>query len=376
METTIDGTEAVTETTTSAPVINGAEILDEVERYLRRFAVLPSSHAATAITLWAAATHAAQAFDCAPRLALISTEPASGKTRVLDLLTLLVAKPEPMFDMTGPSLFSLISAEHPTIMLDETDQFFGRGGGGGKRNVIAILNTGYRRGATVLRMERGAAVRYDVFCPVALAGLGKLTDTIDSRCVKVKMRQRKAGEKCDRYIPRYHAPLGQQIGKALGAWATSVGAELATAEPELPDGVEDRAAELWWPLLSIADIAGGSWPERAREACVALARGDSSGERDVKPPALQLLDDLASVWPAGADRMATADLVRELLTLPDSPWAAMWSPMTAPREIAALLESHGIKPAKIRIGERTMQGYRRPAYLPEAAKREAEAVPA
>ena len=199
MNTNDDGTETVTEpqdTMQAAPepepAIDGAEILDETERFLRRFAVLPSSHAATAVTLWAGMTHAFQAFDTAPRLALLSTEPAAGKTRVLDLLTLLVAKPEPMFDMTGPSLFSLISSEHPTIMLDETDQFFGRGGGGGKRNVIAILNVGYRRGATVLRMERGAPVRHDVYCPVAFAGLGKLPDTIDSRSVKVKMRPRKA----------------------------------------------------------------------------------------------------------------------------------------------------------------------------------------
>lgn len=367
MEDTTGAAEAAPEppeTTPAAPQIDGAAMLDETERFIRRFAVLPSSHAATAVTLWAAMTHAFQAFDCAPRLALLSTEPASGKTRVLDLLALLAAKPEPMFDVTGPSLFALISAEHPTIMLDETDQFFGRGGGGGKRNVTAILNVGYKRGASVLRMERGAPIRYDVFCPVAFAGLGKLPDTIDSRCVKVKMRRRKTGETCDRYIPKYHAPLGQAIGKALGAWATSVGAELATAEPELPDGVEDRAAELWWPLLSLAEQAGGRWPERAREACVALIHGDSQGEKDTQPPALQLLTDMAAVWPSGADRMPTADLVRALLELPGAQWAGMWSPMTAPREIAALLDGHGIRPVKIRVGDKTVQGYYRPAQIP------------
>ncbi len=361
-----DAAVAVTKADFGTQEYDGATALDEAGRFLRRFAVFPSSHAATAVTLWAAMTHSFQAFDCAPRLALLSSEPASGKTRVLDLLALLAAKPEPLFDVTGPAMFALISQEHPTIMLDETDQFFGRGGGGGKRNVLAILNVGYRRGASVLRMERGAPVRYDVYGPVAFAGLGKLPDTIDSRCVKVKMRRRKPGEACDRFIPRYHAPLGQELGKALGAWATSVGAELATAEPELPDGVEDRAAELWWPMLSVADAAGGEWPAKAREACVALLRGDSAGEKDTQPPAVQLLADMAAVWPEGADRMPTAELVPALLALQGSPWAGMWTPMTAPREIAALLEPRGIKPVKVRVpvpGEdgktRPLQGFTR-----------------
>jgi hypothetical protein len=316
------------------------------------------------VTLWAAHTHAFQAFDVTPRLALLGEESRCGKTRVMDLLNSLVARPEFLADLTGPTLFTMI-ADEPTILVDETDEFFGRGGKGGNRQVRTILNVGYRRGARVPRMNKGAVEKHPVYAPAAFAGIGKLPETLQSRCVVIPMRRRREGEACDRYIPRYHAPLGLAVGAALGSWTASVGAELATAEPELPDGVEDRAAELWWTLLAVADAAGSDWPARAREACVALVRGDSAGE-DTQPPAVQLLADMAAVWPVGADRMPTAVLVPALLALQGSPWAGMWTPMTAPREIAALLEPRGIKPVKVRVpvpGEdgktRPLQGFTR-----------------
>jgi hypothetical protein len=36
----------------------------------------------------------------------------------------------------------------------------------------------------------------------------------------------------------------------------------------LPSGLNDRAGEIWEPLLALADLAGGAWPGRAREAAL------------------------------------------------------------------------------------------------------------
>ena len=43
--------------------------------------------------------------------------------------------------------------------------------------------------------------------------------------------------------------------------------ELTAAEPIMPVGIEDRAADAWEPLLAVADAAGGDWPKKARAAC-------------------------------------------------------------------------------------------------------------
>ncbi len=67
--------------------------LDDVETFLRRFVAFPSESAAVAVTLWAAHAHVVHGGENSPRLALLSPEPGSGKTRVLEVLELLVPRP-------------------------------------------------------------------------------------------------------------------------------------------------------------------------------------------------------------------------------------------------------------------------------------------
>ena len=67
-------------------VEDGAQVLAAVEAFLRRFVAYPSDHAAVAVTLWAAHTHVVDRFESSPRLACLSPEPGSGKTRNLEVL--------------------------------------------------------------------------------------------------------------------------------------------------------------------------------------------------------------------------------------------------------------------------------------------------
>ena len=80
---------------------------------------------------------------------------------------------------------------------------------------------------------------------------------------------------------------------------------LAEAEPELP--VEDREADVWEPLIAVADLAGGEWPELARSACKALAGAEdpesgTTGER--------VLSDIRDLFDGG--EMFTATLLDRL----------------------------------------------------------------
>ena len=60
---------------------NGAALLDEIERFHRRFNVFPTEAAYVAVALWDAHAHLLDCFDSTPRLAFLSPEPGSGKTR-------------------------------------------------------------------------------------------------------------------------------------------------------------------------------------------------------------------------------------------------------------------------------------------------------
>jgi Protein of unknown function (DUF3631) len=344
------------------PVMTGSAVLSDAESYLRRFVILPSDHAYVAATLWAGATYCHGAFSALGRLAFLSSEPASGKTRAQDVLSQLCCRPRMELDPTGPVISALISQDHPTLFLDEVDTIFGaRGSASAHRQLRGILNSGYKAGAVVTRLSKSELISTPVYGPVCFAGLGNLPDTLMTRSIVIRMRQRKAGEICETYSPRAHSPLGQMTGAALGSWIASVVTDLSVAWPDMPEGVTDRAEECWSPLLAIADQAGGDWPERARAAAVALTSGQPAD--DVQSPADQLLSDLAMVWPRNGSEpvrnAGSAELLAALRDLPASPWGSLWAPESAAREMSGLLSSRGVSPRKIRPAAGSpCQGYR------------------
>ncbi len=134
----------------------------------------------------------------------------------------------------------------------------------------------------------------------------------------------------------------------------------------MPEGVTDRPADVWEPLLAVADAAGGHWPERARAACVALIKAASEG--DQASLGVKLLTDLRDRVFCGVDRMPTAAILEVLLQLDDAPWSDMSEdgqsskPLTA-RALSKLLSQYvrpdntPIKPRGIRVGATTPKGY-------------------
>ena len=73
--------------------------LDLVESYLRRFVSYPSEHALVAHVLWIAHCHMFERFDTTPRLAFMSAEKESGKSRALEVTALFV--PEPVLSISA-----------------------------------------------------------------------------------------------------------------------------------------------------------------------------------------------------------------------------------------------------------------------------------
>jgi hypothetical protein len=104
----------------TAPSLNGdrfAGLLDRVHGFLGRFVAYPSEHAHVAHTLWVAHTHLMDAWDSTPRIAFLSPEPGSGKTRALELSELLVPRPVEAVNTTPAYLFRKVSDPEglPTI---------------------------------------------------------------------------------------------------------------------------------------------------------------------------------------------------------------------------------------------------------------------
>lgn len=340
---------------------DGAALLDEVELFLGRFVAFPSEAARVAVVLWAAHTHALDAFDSTPRLALLSPEPGSGKSRCLEALDLLVPSPMHALNASPAAVFRSISVPdaRPVLLMDEVDAVFGRRqkGDDPAADLRALLNAGHRRGATIPRCvgPSNDVQRFEVFCAVALAGLGDLPDTVMSRSVLVRMRRRAPGEVVEPFRRRDVEPDGEALRDRLAAWLGSVADDLGKARPLMPHGVEDRDADVWEALLAVADAAGGHWPERARVSAVSLVSLLQGSERSL---GVRLLSDLRVVF-GGADRLSSVDVVHALNLIEEAPWSSLRGGPLDARGLARRLSEYGIESRQLRIGKWAGKGYRR-----------------
>jgi phage/plasmid primase-like uncharacterized protein len=175
-------TAAVADTGASLP-IDAAKLLDDVHHFLGRFVAYPSEHAQVAHALWIAHAHLMTAWENTPRIAFLSPEPGSGKTRALEITETLVPRPVQSVNASSAYLFRKISDPEgaPTILYDEIDTVFGQKAKDNEE-LRGLFNAGHRRGATAGRCVKHGNVisteEFPAYCALAMAGLGALPDTI------------------------------------------------------------------------------------------------------------------------------------------------------------------------------------------------------
>ena len=220
--------ESATSATSATPQVEWDGDLDGllhgIHDYLGRFIAYPSEHAHVAHTLWCAHTHQMDAWESTPRIAFLSPEPGSGKTRALEVSELLVPRPVEAVNTTPAYLFRKVSDPDglPTILYDEIDTLFGPKAKDNEE-IRGMLNAGHRRGAVAGRcVTKGKIVvteELPAYCAVALAGLGDLPDTLLTRAVVVRMKRRAPGEKVEPFRHRVHKDAGHALRDRLAAWA-------------------------------------------------------------------------------------------------------------------------------------------------------------
>jgi Protein of unknown function (DUF3631) len=267
-------------------------------------------------------------------------------------------------------MFRKIERDRPTILLDEADALWGAKADG-REGLRALLNAGYRRGATVPRVVGDGAgmtvADFPVYGPKALAGLaGKLPRTVASRSIPIRLQRRAKGEQIQRFRARRAAAELHPLRLRVAAWVKLVMAELEAADPEIPEALSDRQADCWEALLAIADAAGGDWPKRARAAAVALHEHDPAADPGT---GVLLLTHVREAF-ADADELATTALLRALVDRDDGPWGGWWgNDVEANRtkgpasRLAKLLKPYGVKPEQLWTGEGKVRGYRRAAFV-------------
>jgi putative DNA primase/helicase len=308
----------------SAEHVDGAALLNNLRQVFRRYVVLPRG-ADIALPLWVLHAWTMDAGDISPLMVLVSPTKRCGKTSVLIVLYFLTPRSELSSNITAPALFRYIADVRPTLLIDEADSF-----AKDNEELRGILNSGHTKAAgNVIRNVDHKPRRFSTWAPKAIATIRILADTLEDRAIIVRLQRKAPGAKVERLRRRDNADFAALRSQAA-RWAADNFDKLVDPDPKMPD-LNDRAADNWRPLLAIADLAGGTWPEEARRAACLLS-GEEQGAIGV-----ELLRDIRSVF-GDDDVIRSSDLVAKLTADPERPWAE-WRygrPLTQ-KQLAGLL---------------------------------------
>ena len=336
--------------------MSGAVLLDAVRSALVRYVVLPTPEAADAVTLWIAATHAQPAWAHAPRLVIRAPEKRCGKSRLLDVVEATSHEPLITVNASPAAVYRSITADPPTMLVDEADTIFGPKAEGNE-DLRGLLNAGHQRNRPAVRYDAAAnrVEHIPTFAMAALAGIGAMPDTIEDRAVVIHMRRRKPGETVAPFRHRRDRPALRALAEHLATWLRADLAVLEAAEPPMP--VEDRTADTWEPLVIVADHAGAHWPDRARAAILTLTA--EATDQSQTSTRLQLLIDCRTAF--GQDiALPTTVLLDRLKTDPEAPWVDYGPNGLSARKLGTVLGEYDIRSANIRFTDGSQnKGYQR-----------------
>lgn len=329
-----------------------ATVLNAVEEIFSDYVAWPDDATRDAVILWVAHTHVFYAFESTPRLSITSDGPGSGKSRVLEVIEHLVPNALNAVYMTPGVMWRMIEHTSPTMLLDEVDTIFGKNGSSSSHQQLrAILNAGHRKGSTVPRCVGADDVKqFHVFAPVAMAGIGKLPETIRVRSIPCHMRKRKSGQEVRPFRFKFAQDALKRATDMLEDWAMDAADVLEFSFPESP--VSDREADVWEPILAIGDLAGEEWGKRARAACVELT--EANGSKPSISPGMRLLTDVRAVM-GDAPVMFTHEILTGLYALEGSPWTA--DKLDA-RGLGRLLSEYAVRPTTVRQESEVAKGYK------------------
>jgi putative DNA primase/helicase len=346
--------------------VDCAALLADIERTFTQYIMLPRG-AGVALALWTLHAWTMDAGDISPFMVLVSPTKRCGKTSALIILFYLTPRSELASNISASALFRYIEEVRPTLLIDEADTFIKD-----NEEMRGILDSGHTK--TAAYVIRNVEVngehkprRFSTWAPKAIATIRSLADTLEDRSVVLQLQRKSKAASVARLRRRDNDEFASLRSRAA-RWAADTLSKLTDPDPDIPDALNDRAADNWRPLLAIADLAGGAWPKRARDAaCLLSGEGHDSTSVNV-----ELLADIRLAF-GETDMIRSADLVAKLVADPERPWAE-WKrgkPLTQ-KQLGGLLRPFGIMSETVTIpGLADAKGYRRvrfeeawEAYLP------------
>jgi len=344
--------------------VDGAALLNELRRHFNRYAVTPK-HGDVVLALWPLHTWVFDCFDITPYLVVTSPTRSCGKTLVMTLLYWLCGRGKRNDSMSKAAIFRSVDRDKPTLVLDEVGWVVDQ-----KDDRQGILCGGFERNGYVEICEgEGASINsrlYSTYGPKVFGLIGKLTPTLMDRSIEINIQRKMSREKVESLRRRdndQHRVLRQKCLR----WANDNRAALAAIEVRPPAGLDDRAFDIWEPLLSIAQLVGGDWPKLAMEAAIALSGGEDDTNEETR---VELLHDIEKEFACTEHTaLITKTLIDRLCADEERPWATYnkgtynKEQRISAKQIAQLLSLFDIIPGTVHPHEtgeaKSAKGYRR-----------------
>ncbi len=237
--------------------IRGVKLYTWIYDFLSKHIVFKAQWQLVITVLWIIGTYLHRCFDLYPYLWISSPTKRCGKTLVLEILAEMCFNSDGI--QTAPTeavLFRQAAITAGTLCWDEAEALIDDKKKG-ERN--SILNVAFRKGGKVARCEgeNHEVKNYEVYRPIALAGISSLPDTAADRSLKIELiRKRKDEDVMRLKIRRLQSEL-QSLRDALHIFALERAPKILEAYDSFPDdlipeGVDDRLRDIFEVVFSVA----------------------------------------------------------------------------------------------------------------------------
>jgi hypothetical protein len=325
-------------TGTSTP-IDGSALLDDIRDWYGTYIRPYDNTDLNLLSVWTAHTHVPVECYTSPRLQIDSSMFGSGKTTLCEHLHRLCGKGVLMGQVSSPAMMARLLFANPelpaTLIIDEADRNL-KPDRPGVDDLLSVLNSGYKIGATrpvtVPDGQGGWRVEnMPTFAPVVISGNAPLLpDDTRSRCLRVLLVPDLDGVVDDTDWEMIEDGVAQ-LHKRISDWASSARDQIAGLAVDLPNECRGRMKDKWRPLMRVAAVAGGHWPQTVTDLVVRDI-SEQQAERDdghqSMPPAMRLMHHLHGLWNVpdallyGRTFVPTKELLAALRTFHPEDWSA------------------------------------------------------
>lgn len=325
-------------------------VANEMAAVIKRHCVLTDEEV-NAVVLWIIATYLMNKFRIFPKLSLISPEKRCGKTTTMDVISGFCRDGLMASSVSPAALFRLTAELDLTLLIDEADTFVKNG----DPALVGLINSGHSQsGAQVIRCqgENFTPKVYSTWMPMVLASIGDLPHTIMDRSIVVNLRRKKSDEYVQAIPADYHDHC-KSIRRQILTWCEDNAKAIGNSPKQPPSWGNDRAADNWLPLFTVAARIGGEWPQKCESAYRAM---DVEVEQELPTQLLAAIRQLFRE--TGISRISSAELVEHLCQDVSGPWSSCnGGKRLSPNQTAQLLRPYGIKPKTHRFDGGTLRGY-------------------